>query len=153
MRRRAAVAMKVGAVPTGTTARGALETTFLKQGRKVLLVVPNDGLRRSIEFTVEAEGYEVESHAGFSTVFASHTFNGFDCAVVDEEAVDAGQRNLIEFARIAGYERPVVVLVDRIAALVGSVPFGLLRKPLLGPALIDAIVRKGKGTPPDGSST
>lgn len=114
----------------------------MKHGRKVLVVVPNDELRRSIEFTVEAEGYEIESHAGFPTVFASHKFNGFDCAVVDEDAVDAGQRNLIEFARIAGDERPVVVLVDRTAALSAAVPFQLLRKPLLGPALISAILPK-----------
>jgi DNA-binding response OmpR family regulator len=125
----------------------------LKHGRKVLVVVPNDELRRSIEFTVEAEGYEIESHAGFPTVFASHKMNGFDCAVVDEDAVDAGQRNLIEFARIAGGERPVVVLVDRTVALAESVPFRLLRKPLLGPALIDAIVDGGKDTPPEGPST
>jgi DNA-binding response OmpR family regulator len=125
----------------------------LKHGRKVLVVVPNDELRRSIEFTVEAEGYEIESHAGFPTVFASHKMNGFDCAVVDEDAVDAGQRNLIEFARIAGGERPVVVLVDRTVALAESVPFRLLRKPLLGPALIDAIVDRGKDTPPEGPST
>ncbi|WP_170314566.1 hypothetical protein [Aquibium carbonis] len=114
----------------------------MKHGRKVLVVVPNDELRRSIEFTVEAEGYEIESHAGFPTVFASHKFNGFDCAVVDEDAVDARQRNLIEFARIAGDERPVVVLVDRTATLDSVVPFKLLRKPLLGPALVEAILPK-----------
>lgn len=112
----------------------------MKHGRKVLVVVPNDELRRSIEFTVQAEGYETESHSGFPSVFAAHKVNGFDCAVVDEDAVDAGQRNLIEFARIAGDERPVVVLVDRTAALVETVPFRLLRKPLLGAALIEAIV-------------
>jgi len=114
--------------------------TVVKHGRKVLVVVPNDELRRSIEFTVEAEGYEIESHAGFPTVFASHKLNGFDCAVVDEGALDARQHNLIEFARIAGKERPVVVLVDRTAALDGIVPFQLLRKPLLGPALVAAIL-------------
>lgn len=114
----------------------------MKHGRKVLVVVPNDELRRSIEFTVEAEGYQIESHSGFPTVFATHKFNGFDCAVVDEDAVDAGQRNLIEFARIAGDERPVVVLVDKTAALDRVLPFQLLRKPLLGPALVEAILPK-----------
>ncbi|MFN3548693.1 MAG: hypothetical protein ACK4U0_14500 [Mesorhizobium sp.] len=125
----------------------------MKHGRKVLVVVPNDELRRSIEFTVAAEGYEIESHAGFPTVFASHKVNGFDCAVVDEDAVDAGQRNLIEFARIAGDERPVVVLVDRTAALADTIPFRLLRKPLLGPALIEAIVPKAGGEAPLEPST
>ena len=74
--------------------------------------------------------------------------NGFDCAVVDEDAVDAGQRNLIEFARIAGAERPVVVLVDRTVSLADSIPLRLLRKPLLGPALIEAIIAEdGDGAP------
>lgn len=132
----------VGAAAVCAACEAFLETTFLKHGRKVLVVVPNDELRRSIEFTVEAEGYEVESHAGFPTVFASHKFNGFDCAVVDEDAVDPRQRNLVEFARIAGDERPVVVLVDKTAALSAAVPFQLLRKPLLGPALISAILPK-----------
>ncbi len=103
-------------------------------------MVPNEELRRSIEFTVEAEGFECESHAGFPTVFATHAVNGFDCAVVDEDAVDAGQKNLHRFAGIAGGERPVVVLVDRTAALAADLPFRLLRKPLLGQALIEAIV-------------
>ncbi len=106
----------------------------------MLVVVPNEELRRSIEFTVEAEGFQCESHAGFPTVFATHTVNGFDCAVVDEDAFDAGQKNLQRFAGIAGGERPVVVLVDRTAALAANLPFRLLRKPLLGPALIEAIV-------------
>lgn len=125
----------------------------MKHGRKVLVVVPNDELRRSIEFTVQAEGYEIESHAGFPTVFATHRVNGFDCAVVDEDAVDAGQHNLIEFARIAGDERPVVVLVDRTAALADTVPFRLLRKPLLGPALIEAIFPDAGGEAPSDRPT
>ena len=131
----------------------ALEKTYLEHGRKVLVVVPNAELRRSIEFTVEAEGYEIESHAGFPTVFATHKANGFDCAVVDEDAVDAGQRNLIEFARIAGSKRPVVVLVDRTVALAETVPFQLLRKPLLGPALIEAIGPNTDGEAPVKPST
>lgn len=112
----------------------------MTSGRKVLVVVPNEELRRSIEFTVEAEGYAVDSHQELATVIADGSSHGFDCAVIDEDAVDAAQRNLVEFARLAGSERPVVVLADRLAVLVSSLPFRLLRKPLLGAALVEAIL-------------
>ena len=107
--------------------------------KTILVVVPGEELRKSIEFTLEAEGFKVDSHKGFETVFAAPQAEDFSCAIVDEDAIEGGEQNLSRLAEIAGSSRPVVVLLDRMAMLPGSFALRKLPKPLLGPALIEAV--------------
>ncbi len=121
--------------------------------KTVLVVVPAEELRRSIEFTLKAEGFEVDSHAEFGTVFVAPVRNGFSCAVVDEDAIAGAEQSLAQLAEMAGVSRPVVVLLDRISVLPGSFAFRQLPKPLLGPALVEAVTRTPTDAPYAAPST
>lgn len=107
--------------------------------KTVLVVVPAAELRRSIEFTLEAEGLKVVSHDGFGTFFSAPEEVGFSCAIVDEDAIVGGEQSLARLAELAGPSRPVVVLLDKLPVPAGKFVFRPLPKPLLGPALIEAI--------------
>ncbi|WP_152536094.1 hypothetical protein [Mesorhizobium loti] len=104
--------------------------------RMVLVVAPNPGLRKSLEFALEAEGYGVDSQADLARAIASPINPEIRCAVVDEDAVRDRTKGWNDLAR---FPRPVILLVDR--PWPSPEPDGvvILVKPLLGNALIEAV--------------
>lgn len=100
----------------------------------VLVVAPDSGFRRSIEFALGAEGYDVDSQAQLSTAITSPLAPLVCCAVIDEDAIkdwaDAWQS-------LGRFPMPIVLLVDRPR----PEPDGMtiLVKPLLGDALVETV--------------
>ena len=101
----------------------------------IIVVAPDPGLRRSLEFALEVEGFAVESHASLSTVEASHQANAAACLIVDESAIrlsPAGRQPL------AGFAGRVILLVEDVDPT-GTEGFAVLTKPVEGNDLIDMV--------------
>jgi hypothetical protein len=112
-------------------------------GSVVLVIAPNPGFRKSLEFALEAEGYVVDSQAHLAKAIASPLTSSIRCAVVDEDAVPDRLNGRSELARFPG---PVILLVDRPWPPPEPAGVLILVKPLLGNALIkavDQVIAKG----------
>jgi hypothetical protein len=110
-----------------------------------LLVAPDDMVRRSLEFVIQAEGIFVDSHAFLASAIESPLLKKADCAVVDEDAVRV-QKTALECLRQLPW--PIILLAERPErhhAISRSVPVHVLAKPLLGAILIETLRRLRAG--------
>ncbi len=104
--------------------------------RKILIVVPEEDLRQSIVFALEAEGLEVVTCARLEDILALPRLARADCMIVDDKA----------FRGSSGYDglpnpaMPVVLLADTVADTRTECVDVTLLKPLLGRSLVDAVV-------------
>ena len=102
----------------------------------IIVVAPDPGLRRSLEFALEVEGFAVESHALLSTAEDSPAANAAACVIVDESAIrlsPAGRQTL------AGFAGRVILLVEDVDPTAGADGFAVLTKPVEGNDLIDMV--------------
>lgn len=103
---------------------------------RVLVVVPDSELRRSIAFALEAEGYTIEHHVLLADAITASARPDVACIVVDENAL-AGRN--AEGAIPGGTHTPLVLLVDKLRAGPETSGVKVLTKPLLGHLLIETI--------------
>ncbi|MBB6411520.1 transcriptional regulator [Mesorhizobium sangaii] len=108
----------------------------MSAAKTILVVAPDPGLRRSLEFALEVEGFSVESHALLSTVEASPAANAAACVIVDESAIRLGPAGRQPLARFAGR---VILLVEEVDPIAGPEGFAVLTKPVEGNDLIDMV--------------
>lgn len=99
----------------------------------VLLVAPDSDLRRSLEFSLAAEGYEVTSRA---SIGAHEQPSAFACTVVDHHALGPDPQRAAAFFNIF---TPVVLLANAQEHPLSPRAFRTVMKPLLGAALTDAV--------------
>ena len=104
--------------------------------RKILIVVPEEDLRRSIVFALEAEGLDVVTCAGIEDILSLPRLARADCMVVDVLALltSSGYGDLAELAM------PEVLLADTVPDARPAWVDATLLKPLLGRSLVDAVV-------------
>jgi hypothetical protein len=110
-----------------------------------LLVAPDDMVRRSLEFVIQAEGIIVDSHAFLASAIESPFLKKADCAVVDEDAVRAQKNDLDSLRKLPW---PIILLTERPEqhrTISGTVPVHVLAKPLLGAILIETLRRLWAG--------
>jgi DNA-binding response OmpR family regulator len=101
---------------------------------RILVVVPDRGLRRSLEFALEVEGYAVSSAEDLTAAGISSFAEGSVCVIVDEDAILYRQGTLSALREL---HPPIIMLVDRSPPdLPGA---QVLRKPWFGNALMTAI--------------
>lgn len=98
----------------------------------ILLVAPESDLRRSVEFALQAEGYDVTSRASIG----AHERPAYDCTVVDHHALGG---NAAAAARFCAIFAPVVLLANQAPHALSSRAFRTVLKPHLGAALTDAV--------------
>lgn len=99
---------------------------------QILLVAPDSDLRKSVEFALQVEGYDVTSRASIAAREQPH----YDCTVVDHHALGNNRRRAADFCEI--YE-PVILLANHLPHELSPYAFRTVMKPLLGAALTDAI--------------
>jgi len=104
----------------------------------ILVVAPDRDFRRSLEFALEAEMYEVDSHAGLASALASPRIRWLDCAIIDEKAL---RDRTSEWDAIQRLGAPVIFLMDKLPAPTGFPQLSTMNKPLLGNALIQRVAR------------
>lgn len=102
--------------------------------RTVLIVAQDEDLRRSIVFALEAEGLPVESMAALNGVPSG---DGFGCFVIDEKTLKTDGRSAT-VPQVGA--TPIVLLVERLPARQDLIGMSVVDKPLLGPALVDAVL-------------
>ncbi len=102
----------------------------------VIVIAPDKDFRRSLEFALESEGFDVESHTSISKALASPRAEKADCAVVHDAAVGDWRMGARDFYH---FGKPVVLLVGSVQG-VPSLPLTrVLTMPFLGNPLIEAI--------------
>ena len=102
----------------------------------VLVVAPDKDFQRSLAFALEADGFNVDSHARSSNAFASQRAGEAECAVVDDAAIEDWRVAEEEFRR---FGKPVFLLVGKVIQI-PDLPFTtILTKPFLGNPLIEAV--------------
>ncbi|MFB9984005.1 transcriptional regulator [Mesorhizobium kowhaii] len=104
--------------------------------KTILVVAPDPGLRRSLEFALEVEGFPVESHASLSTIEASSEADAAACLIVDDSAIRLSPAGHQPLARFAGR---VILLVEGGDTTAGTEGFAVLTKPVEGNDLIDLV--------------
>lgn len=108
---------------------------------QVLVVAPDYGLRRSLEFALEVEGFTVVSYEGLTAALASPSEAVDACIVVDEEAI---ANDPFAIAALRQFKRPILLLTDGSRPIPGPPVARSLRKPVLGNALIRAVRSVGE---------
>lgn len=99
---------------------------------RILVIAPDEAMRLSLCFVLEAEGFAVGLAA--SALAVSGELEKADCIVIDDTA--------LREAKAAGLTIgpcPVIVLAERPEESVAGPGDRLVEKPLLGQALIDLV--------------
>jgi DNA-binding NtrC family response regulator len=102
---------------------------------RLLLIAPDSDLRRSLEFALRAEGHDVSWRASLG---ARDLSSRFDCTVLDHHAIGTNMQEGTAFCRVFA---PVILLANTGDHPLAPAAFMTVLKPLLGPALIEAIDR------------
>lgn len=110
---------------------------------QVLLIVPDHGLRRSLEFALEVEGFAVVAYENVAAALVSTGVAEGTCIVIDEDAVF---RYPFAITALRHFRQPILLLVDGPEPASKAPGVRILRKPLLGNALIKAVRFAGKST-------
>ena len=113
---------------------------------RLLIIAPDDDLRRSLAFALEAEGYAI---AAYARIADAPEPEGYDCTVLDHRATSGSANDVLEFCRHA---RPVVLLAGTPLPWLDGHVFRVVQKPLLGEplsrAVRDALTSSGKNSSP-----
>jgi DNA-binding response OmpR family regulator len=102
----------------------------------VLVIAPDLGLRRSLEFALEVEGFAVLTFDDVNAALSSPSTAQGSCVVIDEEALLNDPSAMAAMERL---HKPVILLADRSLSIPDVLGIRMLRKPLLGNALITAV--------------
>lgn len=101
----------------------------------ILVVAPTDALQASLRFLLEEESYLVTTVASMDEAAALPA--AFACAVIDHHALKAGRSR--ESGAFVELNCPVVLLANGPPGMTLPQAFRVVTKPLLGPALSQAV--------------
>ncbi len=104
-------------------------------GRSIVVVAADQGLRRSVAFALEVEGYSTESYGTVQNAEASS--KGALCTILDDEILRSEPQVATQFLKNLGARG--ILLVDGLSALQPHVGNAILTKPFTGPDLLRAI--------------
>ncbi len=102
----------------------------------VLVVAPDQAIRRSLSFALEAEGYRVDASPGLHSGALPPTGRETACAIVDEDALTDRKNPVPE---LSGLYLPVILLVEQRRHLPALPRLSIIEKPPLGRDLLDAV--------------
>lgn len=116
---------------------------------RILIVAPDPGLLRSLEFALEVEGFVVRSYQHLATAIMAPHAGEVACVLIDEDAI---LEDPVALAACQRSSKPTLLLVDGSHPLPEMAGVRILQKPMLGNALIKA-VRLAAGISEQGQST
>jgi DNA-binding response OmpR family regulator len=105
-------------------------------------VAPDNALRRSLRFALEAEGFDVITAARLAAEGNDHSSAKVSCVVLDDRSLAAS-----DAGRIERLGMPVIFLSDGLGGPKLAAKQTLV-KPLLGRELIDAVAETIAATQP-----
>lgn len=99
---------------------------------RILIVAPNSDFRRSLQFALESEGYEVTASESLDASPADEA----EVTVIDHHALGKDQDAAIAFVTA---HKPVVLLANAKAHALSPWAFRTVMKPMLGDSLSGAV--------------
>lgn len=102
---------------------------------RLLIIAPDDDLRRSLTFALEAEGYAVTALAEAGSDVAVGTGH-YACTIVDQAALAATESAARAFCAAA---QPVVLLANSPVSWLPWEGVRVVEKPMLGESLSQAV--------------
>ena len=103
-------------------------------GKSIVVVAPDQGLRRSLAFALEVEGYSTESHDALWKAEASSVAPF--CTIVDDEILKSEPR-AAQILRDMGSR--IILLVDGMSVLQEHAGITILTKPINGSDLLEVV--------------
>ncbi len=107
----------------------------LLDAKTIIVVAADQGLRRSVAFALEVEGYYTESYDSVQKAEAS--CREALCAIVDDDILRSEPQAAAQFLSNRG--GPAILLVDGLSALQQRVDYTTLTKPFTGADLLGVI--------------
>nr|WP_276574135.1 transcriptional regulator [Ensifer sp. IC4062] len=107
----------------------------LSGGRTIIVVAADQGLRRSVAFALEVEGYSTESYDTVQN--AEDSSKGALCTILDDEILRSEPQAATQFLKKLGSRG--ILLVDGLSALQPNLGNAILTKPFTGPDLLGVI--------------
>lgn len=117
---------------------------MLALSEKIVVIAPDLGLRQSLTFALEVEGYRVEAFGSWNDSRASVATSL--CIIIDEQVLRAhvdAQQYLFDS------DRPVILLADGMSPAIGYNPGLTLAKPFDGAELMNLVkcLERTRGNP------
>lgn len=104
-------------------------------GKSIVVVAADPGLRRSVAFALEVEGYPTESYDTVKK--AEESSRDALCTILDDEILRSEPQAATQFLKSLG--ATAILLADGLSALQAHVDNTVLTKPFTGPDLLGAI--------------
>ena len=101
--------------------------------RQLLIIASDPHLRHSLEFALEAEGYDVTSCGKINEADSPERYA---CVILDHRAVAAPTDDVLSFCKRAS---PIVLLTGVPLPWLSRLVFQVVQKPLLGEPLSRAV--------------
>ncbi|MDX0140876.1 transcriptional regulator FixT [Sinorhizobium meliloti] len=105
------------------------------EGKTIIVVAADQGLRGSVAFALEVEGYNTESYDSVQKAEAS--CREALCAIVDDDILRTEPQAAAQFLSNRGGR--AILLVDGLSALQRRVDYATLTKPFTGADLLGVI--------------
>ncbi|PII37832.1 transcriptional regulator [Sinorhizobium meliloti CCBAU 01290] len=107
----------------------------LLDAKTIIVVAADQGLRRSVAFALEVEGYSTESYDTVQKAEAS--CRDALCTILDDDILRSEPQAAAHFLSNRGGR--AILLVDGLSALQQRVDYATLTKPFTGPDLLSVI--------------
>jgi FixJ family two-component response regulator len=109
----------------------------------IILVDDDQAVRSSVEFALEAEGFDVSTFASAECLLAARIAGGCDCLILDYRLPGLDGLALLGRLRAQGIGAPAIIMTSnpshRLGSQVAQAGALLLEKPLLGDSLAQAV--------------
>ncbi|MFB9951731.1 transcriptional regulator [Rhizobium puerariae] len=109
---------------------------MLAASGKIIVIAPDLGLRQSLTFALEVEGYQVEAHASWGKNYAPS--KSALCIIVDDQVLRF-RNDALQFLLHSGHA--VILLTDGLSPPLENSPGQTLTKPFDGAALVGMVKR------------
>ncbi len=104
---------------------------------RILVVAPQLDMRRSLEFVLDAEGFEVSSRSRLDYANPASS-SRFDCIVLDHQALTGSREEVIEFCTHAA---PIILVSSKPIEWLSGIVQDLVEKPVMGGAIANSVRR------------
>ncbi|MBL3685093.1 transcriptional regulator (plasmid) [Sinorhizobium meliloti] len=103
--------------------------------KTIIVVAADQGLRRSVAFALEVEGYATQS---YDTLRAAEDASRVAlCTILDDDILRSEPQAAAQF--LSNYGGRAILLVDGLSVLQQGVDYATLTKPFTGPDLLSVI--------------
>lgn len=108
----------------------------MAQSVVILVAAPDTGLRHSLAFALESDGYKASAYPYAADAFASENADEAVCAVIDDDAIEDWHK---AHDQVRLFARPVILLVSIFRTAPELPLVRPLIKPFLGEPLLEAV--------------